>query len=462
MNRLKQWWRGRKAKDEEAPAPEPWYEMREFVYLDEVSVVSLLSSREGKVPSEFTDTSTNSSRAQLSANIGANAGFAKSEIGSQLESSATEDTKVVSRATIQAIFKRLYDGELARDHLAIAPIRDNDKKPTSSDSEAMLSEPSRAGVAPWTINVASLRRGQMVELEVELYADPAFRVSTIASSFAEMVKDSKELIGQLMERHELDQALEINALIEKLMAGLVPLRCRVANYVLVGEDDNAALVHREVVKKVPENERRATVDVQLVGVTEKSLYWKDTRRVLFAKDRFRVLCRLNEDGIGSAWRPVTLVDVLGEVAPDFGEVLGIFGPDALQQMADRSARQSRLIEPRVAALRNFGELMALEMDVKLTDEDLEQIDLFASEGAELFKSVHDSRPAFRAITEYIKDRSSVPFNPVAAAKLRAAAAQRQGLHPGGTAMDASATTLATKLTRETEYFLNAEIIAIYW
>src|SRR5436190_1821131 len=109
-------------------------ELREFVYLDEVSVTSLLSSRLGKVPSEFSD--------------------------------------------------------------------------------------------------SDLRRGRLVEVEVELQADPVFRISAIASAFSELIEGKKRLFAGV-DLDAFENVEEINDLLQKLMAGLIPLKCRVTDYVII-------------------------------------------------------------------------------------------------------------------------------------------------------------------------------------------------------------------------------------
>lgn len=45
------WWKQWRRRRREEPITQRARELREFVYLDEVSVISLLSSRLGKLPS---------------------------------------------------------------------------------------------------------------------------------------------------------------------------------------------------------------------------------------------------------------------------------------------------------------------------------------------------------------------------------------------------------------------------
>ena len=103
LRRRRQWRRKRAARKQEA-AP-----LREFVYLDEVSVFSLISSRLGPVATEFTATESSSLTGELTGTTGVSAGLLKSEIKSRSEATHTQGTQVLRKATVQATFKELYE-----------------------------------------------------------------------------------------------------------------------------------------------------------------------------------------------------------------------------------------------------------------------------------------------------------------------------------------------------------------
>ena len=81
--------------------------LREFIYLDEVSVYSLNASRLGAIASEFTETE------KASLNVGVQNSFgAGVDIGSQ----------VVRKSIVQTTFKEFYDNETELNSFAIRPI----------------------------------------------------------------------------------------------------------------------------------------------------------------------------------------------------------------------------------------------------------------------------------------------------------------------------------------------------
>src|SRR4051794_15457514 len=85
--------------------------LREFVYLDEVSVYSLIASRKGPIATDYRDTTSTLLRSELEGTVGANAGVAKSEVASRIESSQSRETHSVRKAVIQSTFRELYDAE---------------------------------------------------------------------------------------------------------------------------------------------------------------------------------------------------------------------------------------------------------------------------------------------------------------------------------------------------------------
>src|SRR5690242_4475490 len=76
--------------------------LREFVYLDEVSVYSLLSSRQGALASDYTDTRSETSLSELSGAVSANSGVLKGDLSSKLSGTEVQTSQVVRKSTIQA------------------------------------------------------------------------------------------------------------------------------------------------------------------------------------------------------------------------------------------------------------------------------------------------------------------------------------------------------------------------
>ncbi|MGY3515088.1 DUF6414 family protein [Micromonospora sp. PTRAS2] len=453
------WLQRRRRRRREALALLREMELREFVYLDEVSVTSLLSSRLGKLPNEFTDTLTKASKEQFNSRIEGTWMALKARVGAQRETTWTEDTKVVSKATVQATFKRLYQEE--EGSLVLRPIL-LEEPPKSEGAARKLAEIAIARPVDdvWVISSNRLRRGRLADIEVEVQADPAFRVSVIISTFADIVKEGKQLFADA-DRSALDKAIEINGLLGKLMAGLVPLRCRVVDYEVLSAEGEDYLVHRRLLAELAPHDRPPTQKLYLVGVAEESLFWKDIRRVLFSRSRFRILCRFGHDGLHSEWTAVKLADVLAEVVPELMDEVNVLGSGMLEAFAAGAKRQQRFMEPRVRALCAFADMLAGHAGVEMTESDRQQVEQIASETADLVVGVAESRKAFSSVAAHIATLGGREVGAAKVAELRVRACREQGLLPGGSSVMGDTPPVAFS-AREDEKFVETEIVAIYW
>lgn len=82
---------------------------------------------------------------------------------------------------------------------------------------------SRKGFEPLVVGADRLRRGDLVEVEVELEAEPIFRVSTMLATLLDLFQEQPELLPEA-DRAELRQGVAASRVLETLLAGLVPLR----------------------------------------------------------------------------------------------------------------------------------------------------------------------------------------------------------------------------------------------
>ena len=302
---------------------------REFVYLDEVSVYSLLASRKGAIATEFTESQTASLNSEVGGARGGGFGVTKAEVRSRIEAAQSRTSQVLRKATVQTSFKELHD--LERPRLGLAGARDNSGTPnvrSRSDLEQDLDLHLSAGhvIAPQT-----LCRGGLIEVEVLLEADPIFRVSAIITTIREILEENLQLfsvenVGQLAEMRA------IGRLLESLLGDLVPIRGTLVDFRVAEIGGREYLVHRDVFDQFDEPGDATPCDVVVVGVAERDLFWKDIRRVLFSGNRFTVFCRLGGEGLQDRWRPIKLMDVLHDIHPVFGEQIGHLGETALYAM----------------------------------------------------------------------------------------------------------------------------------
>lgn len=454
MRKLLAWLRGSQPAD---PAEQrPLGPRREFIYLDEVSVYSLIASRLGSIPEQLTKSAAASFEDELSSSVGVAAGL-KSEVGARSSATTTTATQVVRKSLVQGAFKELAEAEA--ENLALAAPGTEESPPVISTAAALVPLANADG-ASWVADPECLKRGQLLELEVELDADPAFAFNTAVSSMVEIMDENPELFGAELEGIAAGEMMV--RVLDRLLAGLVPLRCRVLDYrsVIVGKQE--LLVHRRVLEALDLSGDPATSDVHLVGVAEKDLFWRDLRRVLFSHSRVTVMCRLGHDGLQRSWSPVKLADVFKQVVPQIGDQLDIA---SAQMMAGFRSGAAASLAPsdNDTRMRRGMRLYAASYAAHCGGPalDLEFLgDLLEPEPEIDYEETEARRQAVESLTERLRELFQQAADPRLEARLRGEAMGAVGF--GVADRDDPANDDGGPVGVEEGRFLDAEIVAIYW
>lgn len=258
------------------------FQLREFIYLDEVSLQSLLVSLHGELTEKKSITDSTSNTRNVSGNIDTN-NLAPLKLGftAQYQSGKSSATQTETKATVQSWFRELYE---TPNILGVQPLEDGDQD--------------------IIVKSSALQRGTLAELQVVLATDPYFNVVTSISEFFKLSENISELNGYSEIKWQIE-------LLQQLLAGLIPIKAEILNYRALKTGDDTYLVHEDKVTGVSTSK----IKVNLVGVTELSAYWKDIRRVLFSNQEFRVLCRISRPGLVQDWNPIKLLDLFGNVFP---------------------------------------------------------------------------------------------------------------------------------------------------
>ena len=163
---------------------------REFVYLDEVAVYSILASHKPGIATEFTESETASLNSEVKSSLGVGLGGTKANLGAKMQASQVEATQVLRKAIIQTSFKELYDAERKSNRLRFHCNADLPEVRSHCDLEELLDSPE---MDDWIVDPHTLHRGEILEVEVELEADPIFRMATIITTFFELMEDNEQL-----------------------------------------------------------------------------------------------------------------------------------------------------------------------------------------------------------------------------------------------------------------------------
>src|SRR5262249_40410005 len=145
--------------------------------------------------------------------------------------------QVVRKSTIQSTFRELHS--FVQDSLILRPMPGALELP---EVDGAVSFTHTADIdAAWALDSTQLRRGQLLEVDIELSADENFRASVIFSTALEMINELPHMPN--LDIEGLRNARAGTVLLEKMLVGLVPLRGRAVDYVVVETNGRQLVVH---------------------------------------------------------------------------------------------------------------------------------------------------------------------------------------------------------------------------
>ena len=407
------------------------FQLREFIYLDEVSLQSLLVSLHGELTEKKSITDSTSNTRNVSGNIDTN-NLAPLKLGftAQYQSGKSSATQTETKATVQSWFRELYE---TPNILGVQPLEDGDQD--------------------IIVKSSALQRGTLAELQVVLATDPYFNVVTSISEFFKLSENISELNGYSEIKWQIE-------LLQQLLAGLIPIKAEILNYRALKTGDDTYLVHEDKVTGVSTSK----IKVNLVGVTELSAYWKDIRRVLFSNQEFRVLCRISRPGLVQDWNPIKLLDLFGNVFPqkeihNVKEMLKLLSHNV--DAASTAETDNDASSKMRLALEEYIKSSCKHAGGEIGSDEIKGIIEEVLKGNFDEGSMGDRKVLYEKVDgELASLKIDVP--PDIRVTLRESSSEKAGLsHKLFTLASSEAKKVEEKSVAE-ELFIEAEIIAIYW
>lgn len=428
--------------------------LREFIYLDEVSLRSLLSSKKGEMTSSTSKevTETFEDEYRNSAGVGAS-GLAKAESTSRFQTRNSSTLQTAKKATVQSWFRELDKIRGIRLLETVQQV-----KPFANKNEI-----SRCLNTSVSIEASKLKRGEIVEFRVRLFADPIFHLVTLVSEFKAMAEDYPDMMAATGGLKKLNEIEGISKVLQRLLAGLIPVRAEVLDYVVVDISGIEYLTHVDSIQGL-DIERRS---LEIVCVTELDAYWKDIRRVLFSGAEFTMLSRVSRTGLQEKWTPIKLADLLGGLVPGLSEQLDgaarlLFDSAPPQQVGVDDADILR------DALSNYADAFLLEVEANVSDAQRADIGEMIANIEIVGHSVKSQKEAFKTVKEWLLQWSEENIDPQRDLELRQKARTSSGLPYFNSLKDRQSTTTATdKVAKaaaadDDRRFLDVEVVAMYW
>ncbi|MDQ1229671.1 hypothetical protein QE379_001097 [Sphingomonas sp. SORGH_AS 879] len=428
--------------------------LREFIYLDEISLASLLASQKG----EITDNITAKSEAALLAEIGGKISAkpipgASAEVTSRLQSTNSSAIQTVRKANAQSLFRELHMLKNLR------KIQPNNKGELPEKLDDLFSDPHTYSA----FKASELNRGDLVEFHVQLSASWIFQMSTMIAEFSDMFDESPALFIENVKFSDLYNAKNANKIINRLLAGLVPIDGIASGYSVVIDGTDEYIVKNMVVDHLGLD----SIPLKVVGVTEHSAYWKDIRRVLFANNEFTVLCRLSKAGLQTEWNPIKAADIFRDFVPDLAAQIEESSKMAMMASSENASKQSP--DPShsqlIFAIGKYKDILLSEIDDKITDVVLESIDERISQIVFYPDTAEGQRLAFAQVKALIEELTGQNVSPQIDfdARERSRKAMKLPFFPDISVSKAKeVTTIPVLLEPKKSRMLDVEVVAIYW
>ena len=428
--------------------------LREFIYLDEISLASLLASQKG----EITENVTAKSEAALLAEIGGKISAkplpgASAEVTSRLQSTNSNATQTVRKANAQSLFRELHMLQNLR------KIQPNHKPALPEKLDDLFSHPEKYAA----FKASELHRGDLLEFHVQLSASWIFQISTMIAEFSDMFDDSPALFIENVKFSDLYNAKNANRIINRLLAGLVPIDGIASGYSVV-IDGNAEYI---VDNAITDHLKMDSIPLKIVGVTEHSAYWKDIRRVLFANNEFTVLCRLSKSGLQTEWNPIKAADIFRDFVPDLATQIEESSKMAMMASSESTATQSPdpLHSQLIFAIGNYKGILLSTLANEITDSILDSIDEKISRVAVFSATAEGQRLAFAQVKALIEELTGENISPEIDFNARERVRKIMNLPLFPDLSDSKAnevTTTPVLLEPKKARMLDVEIVAIYW
>lgn len=450
---LRQWWKTRRDRPSRVEGePEKKVptkaDLREFIYLDEVSLRSLLSSLTGDLRESASEQSSDELQAEVAGalKLGNALAGAEANMSSRFQTTNNSTIQTSRKATVQSWFKQFHELQ------GLRLIEVSEVKKPAVDQAALLSTTDTSLL----IGGDQLSRGELVEFRVRLSADPVYRLGTMVNEYSGMAEDYPEMFEAGGTLASLREAQPIGKVLDRLLVGLIPVRAVAIDYSVVTIGDKKYITHNDIIRDL----ELELEPLQVVGVTEQLGYWKDLRRVLFSEAEVTLLGRISRAGLQTNWTPVKLADLFKETVPGLVAQINEAGRSGTQlQQPTPNSNDARL----AVALAQYASAILAHKKRELSEEEQRDLRMAVVALQGRSGSVSEQHGAFASIRSRITELTGISVGARRELAIREQARISSGL-PLFPALATNATTPSSEkpTSADDDNLIDVEIIAIYW
>lgn len=278
--------------------------LREFIYLDETSVVSLLASLEGEITESLITRSESVNRERGKSKKGLSykgTGYNRVNESESLERSGSE---TIQRSVIQSRFDELYE---------------------SRQNQLLLS--SVEG-----IDLEDIQRSELIELDGYVKVAESYRVFKTIEYLSDTFEDIEEFEGAIedISREEFEA---LSGFLSSLFGEQVPVRIEAVNYKVV----EGRIQNVQELDSTDEGE-----PLSIVAYLNRDSLWDDPLTVFSDDTEFTIYGRVITDE--GDWSPLRLTRVLEDHFPDQARQVNVALKTALLNLEKEGGRSQISID----------------------------------------------------------------------------------------------------------------------
>jgi hypothetical protein len=270
--------------------------LREFIYIDEVSVVSLLASLTREVTEGRTDIDMTENRKRWKFRLKA----ALSHIPIVGGGSASRETVSVDRDTEEIVRRSQIESKF-------------DELYAETSSYFQLSEKDTKSGIP----ASNLSEGGLLEVDVEFSGHELFHYYK-AFQYLIDVAEGAEYEFDNQEK----QAIE---LMGSLFGDQIPV---------VGELEDYVLVDGAIQEKDENADIEGAESLWIAGTLDPEMLWQEPSQFLYEENKFTAYVRVSEAQIQNDWDPIKLTRVIKSISKPIGNRLSSVIDTAFSQAKD--------------------------------------------------------------------------------------------------------------------------------
>jgi len=421
--------------------------IREFVYLDEVSVESLLASVDGEVLVQRTTSESRSTESGFGGTLGANTPFGKASFAPTLKKTRGNEVQELRKSVAQSAFARFRNRNFHR--FVIRPLKA--RVPKYVQRRLLKHDPKALRKYGQGLPLRDLRRGDLLEIDATIAAADIFKARTAISAITDVVDANPAFLTTEL-RDQLGLAKPLISLIDSLNGDAIPVRGESTTIATTEIGGEPWLVSAGTV--IGSAGETVTLDSQAFA----RWFWGDVGRILFRPARYKMLCRVLSTEVRDGPTNSYVGSILRTVSDDLAETVDGLGSTFLSALragheeATSGTSSPVASEVVVRYLQLLGEARGTEAPVlspkeagALSAVDLKQL------------SVPAQVSFFQAVDEAVGvDPPAVPD--VMRADMRDLVRTEFGLWPWSNQPQAA----AAEAQRSSSPLLEVAIVAVYW